>query len=263
MTVQPRLAATVMLIRDDAVQQDIEVFMVRRVVQSEFMPNVYVFPGGSISHDDLLAEQTAEICASISPLVADPQGRTLLGSGVRAAAIREMFEEANVLLAYQEQKMLAVTAESVARFAQYRQLFNQRAGSLVALARAEQLKLATDLLVYFAHWITPELMPKRYDTHFFLAAAPSEQEALYDDLETSDGLWIIPRVALQRYARGDFPIAFPTFHQLRDLSAFASVAAALQACEMRSVPTYMPNVTSVDGAFYVSLPQDPDHLWKV
>ncbi len=263
MAVQPRLAATVMLIRDAGAHRGIEVFMVRRVVQSEFMPNVYVFPGGSASPDDVQAEQTTGICVPVTDVPNDALGRTVLGSGVRAAAIREMFEEANVLLAYRDQKILAVTADNIARFTRYRQLFNQRAGSLVTLAREEQLTLATDLLIYFAHWITPELMPKRYDTHFFLAAAPSEQEALYDNLETSDGIWIAPSQALQRYAAGDFPIAFPTFHQLRDLSAFSSVAEALQASETRPVPTHLPNVMRKDGVSYVSLPEESDQLWKV
>lgn len=263
MAVQPRPASTVMLLRDSTQGQGIEVFMVRRVVQSEFMPDVYVFPGGSVTADDRVAEETAGTCALVSPGSADPEGRTALGSGVRAAAIREMFEEANVLLAYAQGQMLALDEQSAPRFAGYRQAFNERKGSLVQMCLAEQLMLATDRLAYFAHWITPEIMPKRFDTHFFLAAAPQEQEAVYDKLETSDGVWIQPAEALTRSKAKDFPIAFPTYHQLRDLSALSSVQAVFDSAKTRFVPTYLPAVMTKKDGPYVYLPQDTEHTWKV
>ncbi len=265
MTVQPRLASTVMLIRDMPAGQEtsgIEVFMVRRVVQSEFMPDIFVFPGGSVSADDRLAEHTEGVYEPVSPSAADPEGRTAIGSGARAAAIRELFEEANVLLAHREGTVLAVNEEMVARFANYRQAFNERKGSLVEMARAEHLVLAMNSLAYFAHWITPEGMPKRFDTHFFLASAPAQQEAIYDNLETSDGVWIRPTDAIERSKQGTFPMAFPTFHQLRDLSAFHTVQEAIQATATRYVPTHTPTLNRQDGVAQVSLPDDPDFVWK-
>jgi 8-oxo-dGTP pyrophosphatase MutT (NUDIX family) len=267
--VQPRAASTVMLLREEKAEgqqatQKIEVFMVRRVVQSEFMPDLYVFPGGSVMADDRLVEQSEELCRAVLPSSADPEGRTLPGQGVRAAAIRELFEEANVLLAYHDDKILAVDKEEErARFALYRQAFNERRGSLTAMAQQEQLTLATDRLVYFSHWITPEGMPKRYDTHFFLAAAPTEQEALYDDLETSEGVWISPAEALARFAQGIFPVAFPTFHQLHDLAEFDNVQQALNAALTRYVPTHSPILTLIDGFPHVYLPEDAAHPWKI
>src|SRR6266705_677832 len=116
MIVQPRLASAVMLLRDRPSEQGqaqpvpytehdtgggpgqgqaqpvpytergIEVFMVRRVISSDFMPDVYVFPGGSVSADDRSAEQADGVCTPVAPLAADPEGRTILGSGARAAA---------------------------------------------------------------------------------------------------------------------------------------------------------------------------------
>jgi 8-oxo-dGTP pyrophosphatase MutT (NUDIX family) len=267
MAVQPRMASTVMLLREKATTQNstrgIEVFMVRRVVQSEFMPDLYVFPGGSAMEDDRVVEQSEGLCKPVRASVADPEGRTALGQGVRAAAIRELFEEANVLLAYHDEKILAVDEAARERFSIYRQEFNERKGSLRTLAQHEQLILATDLLAYCAHWITPEGMPRRYDTHFFLAAAPVEQEALYDDLETSEGVWITPLEALERFEQGSFPVAFPTFHQLRDLSEFASVQEAMDASLTRYVPTHEPILTVIDGKPHVHLREDPAHLWKI
>src|SRR5436309_6787124 len=126
MAAQPRLASTVMLLRDNEAGQGIEVFMVRRVVQSEFLPDIYVFPGGSVSADDHLAEKSYAICTPVAPTAADPEERAALGSGARAAAIREMFEEANVLLAYQDGTMLSIDEETEQRFAGYRRVFNER-----------------------------------------------------------------------------------------------------------------------------------------
>ena len=196
MAVQPRSSSAVVLLRDSG--QGLEVFIVRRVIQSDFMPDVYVFPGGSVSKDDLAAEQTPDICTKPATNAADPDGLTTLGSGVRAAAMRELFEEAGVLLAYQGANVLAVNEANLERFVAYRQAFNERKGSLVEMARTEQLVLAADRLNYFAHWITPEGMPKRFDTHFFVTTAPAEQQAAHDHLETSEGIWIAPAEALAR-----------------------------------------------------------------
>lgn len=259
MAVQPRSSSAVMLLRD--ADQGLEVFMVRRVIQSDFMPDVYVFPGGSVSRDDQAAETTPEICTELTTGTADPEGRTTLGIGVRAAAIRELFEEAGVLLAYQGNEVLAVNDANIARFAAYRQAFNERQGSLVEMARAEHLTLATERLSYFAHWVTPEGMPKRFDTHFFLATAPAEQQAAHDRLETSEGIWIAPAEALARAERNEFPLVFATLHQLHELAAFTSVAEALQATA--PVKTHMPVLVERDGQFHVHLPGDENNSWAV
>ncbi len=262
MTVQPRLASTVMLLRN-GVGGGIEVFMVRRVVQSEFMPDVFVFPGGSVALDDRLVEEDPTLCVAVAPSEADPEGRTALGNGLRAAAIRELFEEGNVLLAYREGQILAVGSDSVPRFAEYRQALNERKTALSAIIQAERLALATDHLGYFAHWVTPEQMPRRFDTHFFLAAAPPEQEALYDSLETSEGMWFQPAEMIARAQRGEVPLAFPTFHQLRDLAAFYTVREALNATVTRYVPAHYPVLAQEDGAASVYLPEEPGQRWHV
>jgi 8-oxo-dGTP pyrophosphatase MutT (NUDIX family) len=267
MAVEPRLAATVMLLRDVTAQgqgrRGIEVFMVRRAVQSEFLPDLYVFPGGSVAADDRSVEQTEGLCMPVRPSLADPEGRTSLGNGVRTAAIRELFEEANVLLAYRDNAILAIYEEQIVRFASYRQALNERKGSLLEMARTEHLTFATDRLTYFAHWITPEGLPKRYDTHFFLATAPAEQEALYDQLETSDGVWIQPPEAMTRFQGGDFPVAFPTFHLLRALANFDRVQDVLAAAATRYVTVQIPRLIEQDGKREVYLPNDPDYHWKV
>jgi 8-oxo-dGTP pyrophosphatase MutT (NUDIX family) len=269
MAVQPRLASTIMLLRDteagtgEEQGKGIEVFMVRRVIQSDFMPDVFVFPGGSASAGDRIAEQTEGICQSVAPTQSDPDGHTALGSGLRAAAIREVFEEAGVLLALRKGQILSITESDIPRFAAYRKEFQMRQGSLVEMARAEKLTLATNQLRYFAHWITPEGMPKRFDTYFFLATAPAEQQAAHDRLETSDGVWISPQEALEKSERGEFPLVFATIHQLRDLAAFSSVRQALTYSETHAVPTRMPILTLEQGEARVYFQDDKENAWIV
>jgi 8-oxo-dGTP pyrophosphatase MutT (NUDIX family) len=264
MIVQPRFASTVMLLRDALTHGGgIEVFMVRRVVQSEFMPDVYVFPGGSVMPDDYLLEENASLCMRVASSSADPEGRTALGKGLRAAAIRELFEEANVLLAYRDKRILALDEDTVTRFKTYRLALNERRGLLSTIVQTEQLVLATDALAYFAHWITPEGLPKRFDTHFFLAVAPTQQEALYDQLETSEGFWFQPAEVLERFQHKEMPVAFPTLYQLRDLSAFKSVQDALEAANTRYVPTHMPALMEKEGKSHIYLPEDPNNTWML
>jgi 8-oxo-dGTP pyrophosphatase MutT (NUDIX family) len=263
MVVQPRSSSAVMMLRDSAAGDGVEVFMVRRVIQSDFMPDVYVFPGGSVSADDRAAEEAEQVCMPVAPAGADPEGRTLLGSGLRSAAIRELFEEAGVLLAYRGGQILTINDEDIPRFASYRDAFNERKGSLVAMAHAENLRLATDHLGYFAHWITPEGMPKRFDTHFFITTAPAEQQAAHDRLETSEGLWIAPAEALARSERSEFPLVFATIYQLRDLARFQTVAEALNATTTQRVATHMPVLAQENGVTRVYLPEDEEHRWVV
>src|SRR5437660_12329763 len=116
MAVQPRLASAVMLLRDSASGEGIEVFMVRRVIQSDFMPDVYVFPGGSVQSDDRAAELAEGVCAPVAPSLADPEGRTVIGSGLTAAAIRTVFEEAGVLLADHVELSADFNYTNVSRF---------------------------------------------------------------------------------------------------------------------------------------------------
>jgi 8-oxo-dGTP pyrophosphatase MutT (NUDIX family) len=237
--------------------------MVRRVIQSDFMPNVYVFPGGSVSKDDYTTEMVEGVCAPITASSGDPEGLTALGQGVRAAAIRELFEEAGVLLAYRDGEILPIPEEQVAHFDSYRRAFQQRQGSLVEMARAERLVLATDRLGYIAHWITPEGMPKRFDTHFFVTTAPAEQQAAHDRLETSEGIWIAPADALARFERDEFPLVFATIHQLRELATFGSVQAALDYCAIHRVPAHMPVLVQEDGKARVFLQEDEGNTWEV
>jgi 8-oxo-dGTP pyrophosphatase MutT (NUDIX family) len=253
--VAARPAAAVVLAREPASGGGIEVFMVRRPVRSEFAPDAFVFPGGSVQQSDRDAERIPGLCAPIAVEQTDP---TALGAGFRVAALRECFEEAGVLLARQSragEAFLAVPPAEVLRFAAYRDELNHGMLTPARLAETEGLTLATDALLHWAHWITPEDFPKRFDTHFFLAAMPAGQGAAHDRLETTDGVWIVPEDALARFERGAFPLVFATIHQLRALSGLASVAAA--RARFTGVPlTVMPRVVRRDGRDVILLPDE-------
>lgn len=251
--VQPRPSSAVVLLRDRAAGEGVEVFMVRRHVRSEFVPDAYVFPGGAVKPDDATAEQAPGLCAPA------PAGPTALGSGFRVAAIRECFEEAGVLLARREGRPLAVAAPAdVERFAAYRDGLYGRTLTLDELAVREGLQLATDELLHWAHWITPETFPRRYDTHFFLARMLPEQEAAHDRLETTAGVWLRPEEALERFEQGDFPIVFATIRQLGDLRGFRRVDEALARFTGVTPRTIAPKVVAMDGADTIIIPGHGD-----
>jgi 8-oxo-dGTP pyrophosphatase MutT (NUDIX family) len=249
----------VVLARDRAGAGGIEVLMVRRQVKSDFAPDVYVFPGGSVQPGDRAAELAPGLCGAGAGAT---DGPTALGSGLRVAALRELFEEAGVLLAARADgpadAPLAMEPDGVARLASLRDELIAARMTFAALAAAEGLRLATDTLLHWAHWITPERFPKRFDTHFFLAAAPPGQVAAHDNLEVTESVWVEPEDALARYERGAFPLVFATVHQLRDLRGLAGVAAARARFAGREPETIMPLAfPAEDGGFLVKLPNDP------
>lgn len=247
-TVTPRPAAVLVLARESGAGS-MAVYMVRRHGQSPFMPDVFVFPGGTVHAADRVAETTPDLCVPPS----DPAPP--FGAGFRVAAIRECFEEAGVLLAYRGGAPLALaTAADRARFAEHRAALHRSDTDLAEIAAREGLVLATDALLYWAHWITPEGSPRRFDTHFFLAAMPSGQEADHDRLETTDGVWITPEEALAGQERTGFPVAFPTIRQLQDLAGLTGMAAAQQRFAGNPV---RPILSTLSASGEERLPEQP------
>ena len=169
---EPRLAATVLLVRDGA--DGLEVFMVVRHRQIEFASGALVFPGGSVDPDDLAL--ASQLDRSGLPFGADERLCAL-----RIAAVRETFEECGVLLARPRGSRAFVEGARVA------ELGRKAPGmSFAELMESEALEPAIDLLTPFAHWITPPILPKRFDTHFFIASAPADQLAAHDGAESVD-----------------------------------------------------------------------------
>ncbi|HZU78311.1 MAG TPA: hypothetical protein VE991_00235 [Acidimicrobiales bacterium] len=265
-----RDAATIMLVRDAAGPEGpaLEVCMLRRHINSDFVGGAYVFPGGKVDDDDDRSTAAGDASAGRD----DAEASALLGveSGGLAfwvAALRECFEEAGVLLAYRAESapggvLIEMSSpEARRRLATHRAELNAGKLTFLELLTGEGLHLAVDQVHYFSHWITPEGSPKRYDTRFFVAALPPGQVPVHDDYETVDTVWVRPADALARAAAGEFDLIFPTMKNLEAISRFATseelLSAALAVEKM--VPTVLPKVVVDERGFRIVLPGDPEY----
>jgi len=268
MGVAVRDAATVMLIRDAGDQRGdpaVEVCMLRRNLASEFVAGAYVFPGGSVDPEDR-GPRAAALCQGRT----DDEASAILGieSGGLAywvAALRECFEEAGVLVARPADHgaagrgSLLDTSEPVVsgRFAAHRDAVNDQRSGLLDICQEEGLVLAADTVHYISHWITPELAPRRYDTRFFITAAPPGQVASHDDGETIANIWIRPADALAREAAGEIELLPPTIANLKSIEAFRSTGEVMEwASGVTDVPTVLPIVLIEDGHVLILRPGD-------
>jgi 8-oxo-dGTP pyrophosphatase MutT (NUDIX family) len=240
----PLPAATVTLVRDSA--QGPEVLMMQRNLNSGFVPGAHVFPGGALDEADNAADLRA-LCAGLDEAAANRAlGVATGGLAYWAAAIRECFEEAGVLLAYDgAQNVIALDQPALSeRFRNHRHALNAGNRDFIDIVRAENLKLATDQLIYFSHWITPVSAPRRYDTRFFIAAAPAAQEPLHDNHETISHLWVRPAAALDRHRENRFSMRLPTVRTLEEFASFDSAATLLQAMrDKRDIDANLPRIT--------------------
>jgi 8-oxo-dGTP pyrophosphatase MutT (NUDIX family) len=248
--VTPREAATVMLVRDDP---DLEVFMLRRNLNADWVGGAYVFPGGAVDEGDRAPAVLAR-CRDRSDADACTRlGVATAGLGFWVAAVRETFEEAGVLLARTAATGAPVDPSS-AILETLRDDLNQGRLTFEAFLEAEDLVVDVGALHYFSHWITPEGNHRRYDTRFFVAAAPDGHAYLHDDAETVASIWIRPADALAAGDRGELDLIFPTRKSLESLGRFDHAAELLDAVS-RAEP---PRVVREFGGTRVALPGDPD-----
>jgi hypothetical protein len=125
------------------------------------------------------------------------------------------------------------------------------------------VSLALDELVPYAHWITPEGMPKRFDTWFFLAAVPPEQVGAHDGRESTDSIWVSPREALAGGESGRFKLPFPTTRNLIKLDKQPGVKAALEDARSKPVVTVTPVMTKLNGGRQLRIPREAGYDGEV
>jgi 8-oxo-dGTP pyrophosphatase MutT (NUDIX family) len=174
-------------------------------------------------------------------------------------AIREAFEEVGVLLAYEaDGRLLRIASEAEPRYEAYRTACQGANPAFFDMLRAEHLTLATDRLAYFAHWITPEEQPLRFDTRFFAAVMPPGQEPVVDGHEIVDLKWLTPAEAISASQRKDIGLRFPTIKNLELVAGGGSPASSVvESLGKREVQTIRPRVLQVDGKPLAVLPGDP------
>ena len=220
-----------MLVRDTT-PPGLEVFVLRRTASATFAAGMYVFPGGRVDEVDGAAA-IEDFCTGLDDATAsEALGLDHGGLAFWVAAVRECFEEAGVLLARRRDggPPRVDDAEVVRRAVHAGEL------SMVDLCRRHDLVLDLSEIRYVAHWVTPVGESRRFDTRFFLAAAPPGQDGQHDDAELVDSRWVRPADALAEVEAGDLLMLPPTLANLRTLAASGSVAAALAAAEAAGRP---------------------------
>ena len=234
--------------------------MVRRHHAIAFMAGAHVFPGGRVDERDRLADDRwcdglKEARTNIPGVDADA------AVSFHVAAVRELFEEAGVLLARVPSRGFVSLSRSDdhQRFAGYRADLNASRCSLQSIVTEEGLRVALDCLTHYAHWVTPPVDVKRFDTRFFITRVPPEQTPVHDDHEATDSVWITPDAALSAVGRRELILPPPTWATLRELQRFESVDDALCWARARTVYRREPRVIlEADGVRRIVLPGDPE-----
>ena len=231
-----RPSATVVLARE--ARGAPELLMMRRHERSSF-GGAYAFPGGVLEAAD---HRVASHCRGVTPdeaaqLLGDKNGLDYF-----SAAIRELFEESGVLLADIDESDLDLNAARAA--------LNSGTLDWSEFVATNGLNLLCDELRYFSFWITPEALPRRYSTRFFVAAMPDNQEALHCGGELTESHWATAADALKAERAGTISMHFPTIKTLESLAAHRSLQALLEwadDCSRRGVPCIFPKIGSRDG----------------
>ncbi|MEW9554704.1 NUDIX hydrolase [Nonomuraea sp. NPDC050783] len=239
--VTPRDAATVAILRDGPAGP--EVYLLRRKATMAFAAGAYVFPGGSVD-----ARDTDQAVAWAGPSPAE-WGATFhagerLARGLVCAAVRETFEESGVLLAGPDAGSVAADTTGDDWEADRLALIGRSLALAGFLAR-RGLVLRSDLLKPWAHWITPEIEPRRFDTRFFVAVLPAGQRTRDVGGEADHVAWTRPAEAVERAHRGEIFLMPPTYRTLSELAAYGSVAEVLAA--HRDIVTILPRAVEVEG----------------
>lgn len=258
-SVPVRDAATVMLLRDGS--DGIEVCMLQRNLNSDFVGGAYVFPGGAVDpedHDD----DVGAVCHGRTDRDASKAvGSERAGLAFWVAAIRESFEEAGVLLARdRDDRIISFDdAEVARRFDRHRRAVDRGHRRLVEVCVEEQLRLDVGAMHYFSRWVTPLGAPRRYDTRFFVAAAPDGQVPLHDNREVIGTRWLTPDRALAEHADGRMTLIFPTVRTMVALGRFERAADVLaHAASQAAVDAIVPMLRDEGGGLRIYLPGDPE-----
>jgi len=231
-----------------------EVFMLRRSESSHFVPNAYVFPGGTAGQADFSERALARLFDADAVAATQFRAHSAPGSAVPVAtereapallfaALRELCEEAGIIFACDRIGNSQIPANAPRGFLD---LLETR--DLYADARA---------LTLFSQWLTPAQFPKRYNTHFFLAQLPPGGIAFADAFETHDGRWFDPGEALALHAAGELHLVYPTIKHLQRLAPFSRTDELLAFARSKPVLALTPD--TVEDGF--ALPADLENAW--
>ncbi|MEO6033540.1 MAG: MBL fold metallo-hydrolase, partial [Burkholderiaceae bacterium] len=249
----PRASATIVVVRDSPT--GIEVLLSRRAERGDQNSGAWVFPGGLVDPGD---REAHDCCDGLFDAAASARlGLKEGGLDYFVAAVRECFEESGLLFATDANgELVHLDGDRGRELATWREPLNRCERSVGELCKAFGLRLAMDRIVYLSHWLTPIGRPKRFDTRFFIAAAPLAQTAAFDGTEIVEQLWLRPADALAR--SHELKLMTPTQKSLEFVSGFDDVAALLAwASAPREVPLIMPRIGVGSGGMRPVLPEEP------
>ena len=248
-----RPAATVIMLRDGV--DGLEVFLIKRHGLSDVLGGAYVFPGGKVDPADARLDMAGHLDQPLDTLHAalnEPDIDALTAAGLYVAAVREVFEESGILFAQGATHEHATRATALLRDGQ----------TFDAVLAQMQLRLQTRSLAPWSRWITPimpSVMSKRFDTRFFVAAAPAGQIALHDNHEATASVWLKPRTALEQHRDGQIALAPPQIMTLAHLTRFGDVQHAMADARGRMPPVIQPEPYDHDGTRVICYPGDERH----
>jgi 8-oxo-dGTP pyrophosphatase MutT (NUDIX family) len=260
----PKHASTVVLLRDLPSGSGIEACLLRRVSTMAFAAGMHVFPGGGVDPADTRGPVASGGADWIGPEPETWAGVLSADAGLAralvCAAVRETFEESAVLLAGPDADSF-VDADPAAdpSWEADRQGLIRRDFSLSELLARRGLCLRADLLRPWAHWVTPEVEPRRYDTRFFVAALPTGQATRHVGGESDRTVWLRPQDAIDAQAAGRLAMLPPTVFTLAELTAYSSVESVLEAANERDIRPVLPRVVITGDEAELLLPDDPGY----
>ncbi|MFV0679025.1 NUDIX hydrolase [Ottowia sp.] len=253
----PRDAASMVMLRDGA--PGLQVLLMRRHTNSAVLGGAYVFAGGKVDQADSQPASLDRLDrppADLHPLLGEPALPPALSAAFFVAAAREAFEESGLLFALRDRQPLGESAqhaafEAIAQGQPFSQMLADHA-----------LQLDTRNLAPWSRWITPRrpsVMNKRFDTRFFLAAVPPDQQARIDDFEVTEARWLTPRAALAQYRDHEIDMAPPQIVSLLHLLQYRDVAHALADARTRRPPLIQPEAVEDGGTRVLCYPGDTAH----
>jgi 8-oxo-dGTP pyrophosphatase MutT (NUDIX family) len=257
--VAARPAATIVLMRAGRV--GLEVLLLRRVRSAGFVPGAYVFPGGRVDADDAAPALVARL-AGLGAEVA----RRRLGLGREdvptaqayvIAALREAFEETGLLVGRRSDGSPVPPAAGDAAVDRARARLLADEDAFAGVLDELGARLDGAAVEYIAHWITPIVEPRRYDTRFFAAALEGEPPVAIHAAEMADALWISPTAALERSRAGTLPMVFPTLRTLEALADFDSPDAVLRSFAERAIPAILPRLVRTPTGVGLAVEESP------
>ncbi|HLK13079.1 MAG TPA: hypothetical protein VKW76_17010 [Candidatus Binatia bacterium] len=259
MSTPPLPSSTVILLRDEpAGDGPFSVLMLERHGSITF-PGAHAFPGGIAEAGD---DDTPGAVLPAGQRWAPAEEGDAPPAALRywVTAVRELFEEVGILLAYESGRPLGGRLRAQVGALRARLHAGEPFGRLLAEAG---LTPATDMLFYFARWTTPRVNPRRFDTRFLVGRVPEGQEPVSDGTETVSCAWFTPRAALAAYEAGRIQLIPPTVRTLDDLARFASLDAVLADARERVVRAACPEIVQDGGEPAIAYPDNtgrPDAL---